>query len=127
MAEVVVVPGHQMDGMVAANQNVGDEVIPGGGHHLVVERNHDDLPDAEEAANQIPPVLGRIDQRAGLSGDDFLGRTVKGKDRRGCTPGLGLLHSPPQQGGMAQMDSVKEAQGNHFFLDGHNVTLQRNS
>ena len=35
------------------------------------------IPDAEEAANQIPPVLGRIDQRAGLSGDDFLGRSLR--------------------------------------------------
>lgn len=127
MAEVVVVSGHQMDGMIAANQNVGNEVIPGGGHHLMVKGNHNHLPDAEKAADQIPPVLGGVDQRAGLAGDDFLGGAVKGKDRRGCAPGLGLLHSPPQQGGVAQMDSVKEAQGNHFFLDGHNVTLQRNS
>ncbi len=59
---------------------------------------------------------GELMRGQGIPVTTSLGRPVKGEDRRGHAPAGGLLHRPPQQGGMAQMDSVKEAQGNDFFL-----------
>ncbi len=53
MTEVVVVARHQMDGVVPAHQNVGDEVVPRGGHHLVVKGDHQHLPDAKEPLDQV--------------------------------------------------------------------------
>ena len=119
VAEVVVVTRHQVDGVVAIYQNLGDEIGPGGGPHLVVKRDHDDIPDAVEAAYQVRPVLGRIDEGAGNAGEDLLRHPVEGEHRRGDTPGGGFLRRAPQQGGVAQVDSVKEAQGNDSFFHGY--------
>ena len=127
VAEMVVVACHQMDGVVAAHQNVRDKFVPGSGHHLPVEGDHDDLLNAVQPAHQLPPVLRRVDEGTGDAGDHFLRRPVKGEHRRGDAPLGRRLHSAPQQSGVAQVDSVEEAQGNDFFLDGHSVTLQRNS
>ena len=127
VAEVVVVPRHQMDRVVAAHQDPDDKVIPGRGHHLVVKGDHQHVLDAVQPPHQVPPVLRGVDEGAGDAGDHLLGRAVKGEDRRGDAPGGGLLRGSPQQGGVAQVDPVKEAQGDDFFLHGHTVTLQRNS
>ena len=127
MAEVVVVSCHQVDGVIPLYQDLGDKVLPGGGHHLLVKGDHQHLLNPEEPAQQIRPVLGRIDEGAGDAGDHLLGDAVKGEDRGDHAPVGGLLHGAPQQGGVAQMDSVKEAQGNDFFLCGHIVTLQKSS
>ena len=124
MAEVVVVARHQVDGVVALHQNFRDEILPAGGPHLVVEGNHDDVPDAVEAAHQVGPVLRGIDEGAGNAGEDLLRHPVKGEHRRGDAPGGGFLRCPAEQGGVAQMDPVKEAQGNDSLF---HVTLQRSS
>lgn len=77
MAEVVVVAGHQMHGVIAADEDIPDKIVPGGGHHLVVEGHHQHLVDAVEAADQPPAVLRRVDERTGLAVMTSLGGRSK--------------------------------------------------
>ena len=124
MAEAVVVARHQVDGVPAAHQQLRDEVLPAGGHHLPVEGGQDDLLDAVEPPDQVPAVLRGVDEGAGDAGDHLLGGPVEGEDGGGAAPPGGLLRRAAEKGGVAQMDPVEEAQGDHTFF---HTTLQRNS
>ena len=121
MAEVVVVARYQMDSVIPLHQDFRDKIVPGGGPHLVVKGDHENLTDAIQAADQVLPVLRRVDEGAGNAGDHFFRHPVKGEYRGDGAPGGGHLHRAPQQGGVAQVDSVEEAQGDDFFLRGHIV------
>ena len=127
VAEMVIVARDQMNRMIALHQNLRDEIIPGGGAHLIVKRNHDDILNSVQTAQQIPAVFGGVDEGAGNSRDDLFRHPIKCKNSRRDTAGGGFFNCTLQQGSMTQMDSVKEAQGNNFFLHGHSVTLQRSS
>ena len=119
VAEVVVVACHQVDGVIPLYQDLRDEILPGGGHHLLVKGDHDDVVDAVKVLCQPGPVLRGVDEGHRRAGDYLLGGLGEGEHRRADAPGLGLLRRAAQQGAVAQMYPVKKAQGNDSRLIGH--------
>ena len=118
VAEVEVVPRHQVDRAVLPDQEVLDKRLPGHLHHAAVKVGDDDLPDAVQAAHQLRPVGGRGDEGDVRPAQDHILRVlVKGHRRRDGLQLSGHLRHPPEQSGVAQMDPVEEAQGdNTLFL-----------
>ena len=125
VAEAVVVTRHQMDGVIPLDQNLRDEILPGGSHHLLVKGDHDDIVDAVEIFGQPGPVLRGVDEGHRHAGDYLLGRLRPGEHRRADAPALGFLHRAAQQGAVAQMYPVKKAQSNDFWLNGHSLCSKK--
>ena len=115
MPEMMVVACHQMHGVPAAHQKLRHEVLPAGGHHLVVKGGHNHIFDAIKPPDKLLSVLRGVDQRAGDSGDHLFRRPVEGKDRRHAAPLLCRFHGSFQQRGVAQVYPVKKAQGYDAF------------
>ena len=90
----------------------------------MIEGRQNDLLNPVNAADQLLPVLGRIDEKYRLAGNDLLGRTVKGEYGRCRVQLCGTLHSTAQQGAVAFMYAVKKTEGNDSRF--HTFTLRKN-
>ena len=89
-------------------------------HHPLVKVGHDHLPDAVAPAHQLRPIQGGAEQghRRGFQ-NQVLRVGVKGHRRRHGPQLQGLLPHPAQQGPVAQVHAVEEAQGNDSFFSLH--------
>ena len=119
VAEVEVVPRHEMDRAVLPHQKLGDEVLPGHVHHPVVEVGHNDLPDAVVTAHQLRPVQGGVDQRHGAAENQVLRVGVEGDGGGGGPQLRRLTGHPAQQGPVAPVHPVEKAQCDNSFLFVH--------
>ena len=116
VAEVVVVTGHQVDGVQVPDQGLLQKGPPGLLHKLGGEGLHNHVLNAVILAHQVRPVLRGGDEGHGLAQDHGLGVGIKGKGRGGGAGLPGHLGGAAHEGGVAVVHAVKESQRDHAFF-----------